>query len=113
MLPENGDFPAFSHTGSLEHIDKLVAYAPADDIKDLNMALTILSYMPNFVLRWVVKRMENSAYDNSMLGTTFRQLDFGLRGLIFSCYYSGRMGKGYAGNDPLDLIGFELMRIED
>lgn len=34
MIPKNGDFPSFSETGSIEHIDDLVAYAPEEDIKD-------------------------------------------------------------------------------
>jgi len=113
MIPANAEFPKFSDTGGLEHIDDLVAYAPEDDIKDLSMVLGVLAYMPAFVLVWLVNKME-TAYDNDgMLGTVFRQLDFGLRGLIFSLYYGEKMGSNYQGKDPVDIIGFDVKRVVD
>ena len=110
MIPENGEFPKFSDVGGLEHIDDLVSYAPSDDIGDLNLLLTILAFMPTFVLRWLVGKMETAYDNNGPLGTMFRQLDFGLRGLIFSCYYGGKLGSDYKGEDPLDLIGISINR---
>lgn len=113
LLPKNGEFPSFSETGSIGHIDELTAYAPEGDIKDLSMALSILSIMPDFVLRWLAGKMESSQNSNGILSPIFRQLAFGLRGLIFSCYYSEKMGVSFKGKKPLDVIGFEIMRVED
>ncbi|MEX0812802.1 MAG: hypothetical protein WD048_11355 [Chitinophagales bacterium] len=113
IIPENGEFPKFSDTASIQHIDDLLAYAPENDIKDLNMLLIILSFMPGFVLAWLVKKMETSRENKGALGTLFRQLDFGVKGLIFSCYYSGKTGDGYNGKNPLDIIGYEIERVED
>jgi len=113
LLPKNGDFPSFSETGSIEHIDSLTAYASESDIKDLNRALSILSFMPDFVFRWLVSKMQNSQSSAGMLSSVFRQLDFGLRGLIFSCYYSGKTGSHYKGKNPLEVIGFEIKRVEE
>lgn len=112
LLPRNEEFPSFSETGSIEHIDSLTEYAPESDINDLNMVLSILSYMPDFILVWLVGKMENSRDTTGTLGSVLRQLDFGLRGLIFSCYYSGKVGSGYKGKTPLDIIGFEIKRVE-
>ena len=93
MIPKNGDFPSFSETGSVEHIDDLIAYAPEDDIKDLGSLLTVLSFMPNFVLKWLMNKVADShEAGDAGIPVLLRQLDFGLRGLIFSCYYSGKMG---------------------
>ena len=113
LLPKNGEFPSFSETGSIEYIDDLTAYAPESDIGDLSMVLSILSFMPGFILKWLVNQMENSQNSSGMLSSVFRQLDFGLRGLIFSCYFSGKMGTGFKGKNPLDVIGFEIKRVED
>lgn len=113
IIPENGDFPKFSDTQSLQHIDDLITYAPEDDIKDLNLLLTILFFMPRFVLVWLVKKMETARDNEGPLGALFRQLDFGVKGLIFSCYYSGKTGDAFRGNNPLDVIGFEIKRVED
>ncbi|HXH17580.1 MAG TPA: hypothetical protein VNJ07_00750 [Chitinophagales bacterium] len=113
LLPKNEDFPAFSETGSIEYIDNLTACAPESDIHDLNRVLSMLSYMPDFVLKWLVSKMVNSHNSNGMLSSVFRQLDFGLRGLIFSCYYSGKTGSHFKGKNPLEVIGFEIKRVED
>ncbi len=113
LLPKNGDFPSFSETGAIEHLDGLTEFDPAGDISDLSMVLSILSFMPEFVLKWLVNKMETSQDSEGFLGPIFRQLDFGLRGLIFSCYYSGKMGSGFKGKNPLDVIGFEIKRVED
>lgn len=113
MIPRNGEFPSFSEAGGIEHIDELVAYAPAADIKDLNLLLTILAFMPNFVLRWLVGKLETALESDGPLSSLFRQLDIGLRGLIFSCYYTEKLGSNYTGPHPLDIIGFDLERVED
>ena len=112
LLPKNGEFPSFSETGSIAHIDELTAYAPEGDIGDLNMVLSILSFMPDFVLNWFVSKMESAQQSEGMLSPVFRQLSIGLRGLIFSCYYSEKMGAAYKGKKPLDVIEFALKRVE-
>lgn len=112
LLPGNGDFPSFSETGSIEHIDNLTTYAPEGDIGDLDMLLIVLSFMPDVLLSWIVSKMEGAQTSNGMLSPIFRQLDFGLRGLLFSCYYSEKMGTSFSGKKPLDIIGFEITRVE-
>ncbi len=113
MIPKNGEFPAFSEVGGLEYIDEIVSYAPPADIKDLNLVLTILAFMPNFVLRWLLSKMENSMESTGPLAPIFRMLDVGLRGLVFSCYYTEKIPASYKGKKPLDIIGFDLTRVED
>ncbi|MCF8258487.1 MAG: hypothetical protein K9J06_13105 [Flavobacteriales bacterium] len=113
ICPGDGEFPSYSKLGCVEHADIMLEHAPPADIKDLGMLLAILSYMPNSVLRWAVKQMAESHESESALSTTFRQLDFGLRGIIFGTYYSGRSGKDYDGPDTHALVGFSINRIED
>lgn len=113
IVPENKEFPKFSDTASLQHIDDLLEYAPQDDIQDLNMLLTALAFSPKFVLKWLVAKMETAHKNEGPLGTLFRQLDFGVKGLIFSCYYSGKTGDNYQGKNPLEIIGYSINRVED
>lgn len=113
MIPANGELPSFSEHGGLEHIDELVSYAPADDIKDLNLLLSILSFMPTFVLVWLIGKLETAHANNGPLGSLFRMLDFGLRGLVLSCYYTENAGTSYKGSKPLDVIGYSVTRLED
>lgn len=113
MLPETTEFPSFSQTGCIEHIDDILAYAPGEDISGLNTLLVILSFFPGSFLGWIIKNMEKSHSGNSSLSPVFRQLDFGLKGIIYTCYYSGKTSKNFQGKNPLDIIGFEVTRVMD
>lgn len=113
FIPKNGEFPSFSEYGGLEHIDKMVAYAPQDDIKSLNLLLTILAFMPTFVLKWIVNKTTTAYKSNGPLAPLFRQLYYALRGLIYGCYYSERPGSNYKGKDPVEIINFSINRVID
>ena len=115
LIPKSEDFPKFSETGCLEHIDDLVSYAPVADIKLLNVVLTLLGLTPGFVLRWVMNKCQNSYAESKdgAMAITFRELNLGLRGLLFSCYYSGKVGQNYTGKNPIDIVGFDVNRVVD
>src|SRR5688572_18632645 len=109
IIPGDNELPAFSQAGGIQHVDKYIANAPADDISALNIVLMILSIMPAFVLRWLIKTLDNSSTNNGPLGTTFRQLNLAIRGLVFSCYYNDNVG--VPGQRPVDVIGFSINRV--
>ena len=111
MLPNTSEFPSFSETGCIEHIDEILVFAPKDDISGLNLLLTVLSFFPGFILKIIIKKMEESHTKEGAVSYIFRQLDFGLKGIIFTCYYSGKTGKSFSGKNPLDIIGFEFKRV--
>lgn len=113
LIPRNGDFPSFSEYGGLEHVDKMVAYAPQDDIADLNMVLTLLASAPGFVLNILVRAMSNAQDSNGPLAGLLRQLNLAIRGIVFACYYAERPGEGFSGKDPVDVIGFSINRVRD
>jgi len=113
LLPKDGDFPSFSEYGGIEHVDKIVAYAPESDISDLNTVFGILSFMPNFVLKFVIILCANAATKNGPIAPLLRQLNMGIRGIIFACYYAERPGKQFNGKDPIDIIGYDMQRVVD
>ena len=113
VIPHSDDFPSFSEHGGIEHIDDVIKYLPQDDIDLLNIVLSIISVMPNSFQHWLVRTMENSLEKQGTLPSLFRQLNMGLRGILFACYYSGESGKNFTGNDPLDLMGYKLNRVTD
>ena len=113
LIPGNDEFPSFSAFMCLDHIDDLVAYAPKDDIKDLSMVLSILSVMPRSVLKWLVNKMAVAHKKTGPSGTLFRQLNMGIRGIVFSLYYSEKPGKTYQGKNPAELIGFTLNKVQN
>ena len=112
LIPGNDEFPSFSSYMCMDHIDDLVGFAPGDDIKDLGMVLGILSFMPRGILTWLVKTMSKSHKNTGPLGTVLRQLNMGIRGLIFSLYYSEKPGNNYKDKNPTALIGFTLNKVQ-
>jgi hypothetical protein len=113
MIPREGEMPAFSELGCLEHVDDVVAHAPQEDIKTLNALLVALSFAPDFVLRWLLALVAAAPNLGGPGGTLLRQLDVGLRSVIVTLYYSGRKGRAYTGRTPLEIIGFSLNTIRD
>jgi hypothetical protein len=55
-----------------------------------------------------------NATENGKLGlfpTTFRQLDLGLRGILYSTYYGEFTNPEYKGKSPMELIDYVPNRI--
>lgn len=113
MMPKNGEFPKFSDYGGVEHIDKMLEYAPQADREDLDMLLTVLSFMPGFVLRFILWLCLRVSETKTPIFTLLRQLNLALRGMFFACYYAHRPGENYKGKDPCELIDFEINRVVD
>ena len=115
ILPASGEFPKYSDVAGLQYIDELVINAPKEDINSLNLLLTILSFMPTFILKWLIGKMATSQSNpsNGFIGVTFRQLDVGLKGLVFTTYYGEKINPNYTGKTPEQLVDFKINRIVD
>ncbi len=110
LIPQNGEFPSFSQTECINNLDDITNYAPKEDIELLNLVLSLLSIAPKGVLIWLVKQMDNSYKMSEPIGTLFRQLNFGLRGIIFGLYYGEKTEKG---KSPIEIIDFKITRVEN
>jgi hypothetical protein len=113
LIPGNETYPSFSSYMCIDHIDDLMAYAPADDVGDLKMVLGIFSLLPKGILTWIVKKMASAPKSDGPLSGLFRQLNMGIRGVVFSLYYSEKPGHKYSGKNPTELIGFTLNKVND
>jgi hypothetical protein len=88
LAPGDAVLPGFSETGLVEHIDRMVAYLPPRDIAGLKMLTNTLRFTPNFVIRFLLKLAMLDRYAPEPVAANLRKLDIGLRGIIFSLYYS-------------------------
>ncbi|MDB5227459.1 MAG: hypothetical protein JWN78_1652 [Bacteroidota bacterium] len=112
--PKNGEFPAFSEAAGTQYLNNLVSNVPEDDFSSLNLVLIIFSFLPAFILKWLIGVFERSM-DNpgdSILPSLLRQLNLGLRGLCYSVYYSEFSNPEYKGRTPLQIIDYHLNRVE-
>lgn len=107
LCPANEEFPSFSKLGALEHIDILLDEIPPADLKDLKLLLLLLGLLPSFALRIFLRLVEANQNHNGEVGTILRTIRFGLRGLIFSIYYSGYKGQNSdVTKTPVEIIGY-------
>jgi len=108
MIPAYEEFPTFSAIGCIAHIDGVVRHAPAEDIAQLRGLLKLLYFMPTFVLRFIIWLTKSADKWPEPIGTNLRLLDMGLRSIVVTLYYSGKVGEDYSGKSPLELMGYEL-----
>jgi hypothetical protein len=109
ICPANGEFAQFSDLAVVDHVDLLLEEIPPADLADLKMLLTILGLLPSFVLRFILNLLESKQDMNGEIGTLVRTVRFGLRGIIFSLYYSGLKGSGAESlTTPMSVIGYNI-----
>ena len=111
IIPGNARMPSFSNYGCVDHIDDLVHYAPHEDIKDLGLVLSVFSFLPDSILNWMVQKMSQGTKYRGSIGVLLRQLNMGIRGLVFSLYYSEKPGNDYKETNPTELIGFTVNKV--
>ncbi len=112
LIPGNDEFPSFSAYMCMEHIDDLIAYAPEDDIKDLGMVMSMFSLLPQGILVWLVRKMAIAHKNEGPLGSVLRQLNIGIRGIVFSLYYSEKPGSNFRQKNPTEMIGFTVNKVQ-
>lgn len=104
--PAHPELPSFGELGVIEHVDQVVGTLPAADLKDLKLLLLLLSFLPRFVLAGFVRILEYAPSVPTPVGAILRMIRFGLRGIVFSLYYSGLKGRNFNGVVPREKIGF-------
>lgn len=113
--PKNGDFPSFKEVAGTPYLNMLVANVPADDFSALSLVLSIFSFLPQGIVRWIVNactKAQNNPSDG-FLPSNLRQLNLGLRGLCFSLYYSEFNNPNFKDKKPLEVIDYHLNRVVD
>ena len=100
MFPASDGIPSFRETQCARHLDRILDYMPAQDLKDLGMLLGLIAILPGFLVRFFVWSLEKLSVLPTPIGGLVRMIRLGLRGLIMSLYYG----------DPsvLKLLGYEV-----
>lgn len=108
LAPAQGPFPAFSSTGCIDHIDALMGTAHPDDIRDLRGLLLVMSYLPRFAVEWIVRLADSADQWPAFLAPLLRTLNIGIKGVVYSLYYSGHHRATYQGQTALDAIDYDV-----
>lgn len=89
LVPGDDTMPSFSESGVLRWLEDALSPSHPDDQRDLRMLVNVLGWMPSFVIRGIMALTARCRDLPGMAGAPFRMLDMGLRGVIFTLYYSG------------------------
>ncbi len=89
----NEEFPRFSQTNFVEKIDYILEELPKDDLLGLKILFYIFSFLPVFMIRSIVEWTENP-WGPSILKDNLLKINSGLKGIIFTIYYSRLPGEG-------------------
>lgn len=113
--PKNGEFPSFKETAGTAYLNNLVKNVPQDDFSSLSLVLSIFSFLPQFMVTWIIEFCRKAQYNTSdnLLYNNLRQLNLGLQGLCFSIYYSEFTNPNYKGKKPLEILDYSLNRVTE
>lgn len=108
LIPHSEDFPAFSQVGCIDHIDAVMQPAKPQDIKDFGRLLSVLYYVPDFLLVGLIKLAVNANRMPEFVAPILRQLDIAIRGVVFTLYYANVVAEDYQGRQPYDAIDYHV-----
>ena len=113
LIPEFDGYPSFSQLGCAEHVDKVVEDLPPSDRDGVRLLFGLFYILPVFFLRGLLNFLEKNNTKEIPLAPLLRQVRMGVRGIVYSLYYSGWKGSSYEGKTPLELMDFSLKVIRD
>lgn len=88
IAPGDGDLPALSQTDFILEVDRMLAYLNKDDLDGLRLVTWIFAYLPKFIIRLIINTAQKAARIPGVAGAPFRMLLIGIKGLVFTLYYS-------------------------
>ncbi len=88
FVPGDSELASFSGSRCAEQVDRILDYMPASDLKDLKLLMTLLSFLPTFMIAGFLGLLELSPRMGDWIGPILRFIRIGLRGLVLTLYYS-------------------------
>ncbi len=106
LIPGDEDLPSFSRLGCVAHVDRLLDYMPDDDLRGLRDVLAVGSFLPRFLVVGLLYWLEAGFWPSGPWVAPLRVVRLGLRGIVFSLYYSGGAGPGFEERGPLEVLSY-------
>ena len=108
LVPGDSEFPSFSQSGSIEHVDRMLDYMYESDLSGVKALLSIFRFTPSFLIRGIMLLTEKQGSVPEPLGQVFRMANLGLKGVVMTLYYSD-LG---AGPSVLEVIHWDSKIVE-
>jgi aldehyde dehydrogenase (NAD+) len=88
LLPGDEISPDFRAGTKPEEIHRILNYMGREDLEDVKLLLQIFSFLPKFFIHFILWISRFDEKVPSFIGTAFRQIQIGVRGLVYTLYYS-------------------------
>ena len=107
VIPGNGEFPRFSKTDFFHQIDRMLDYMPKGDRDGVVLLFGIFRFLPLFVLRGILRLTDWNRFFPGPIGGALRMIALGMKGMIFTLYYSGLEDRSGAGERIMTQIHYD------
>ncbi len=108
MIPGGYGLPSFSHTGCIDHVDEVMSTTLPADLKDFKLLMNIMSVLPNRLVQGIINMIANEARFPKPIDGLLRLLNIGMKGVVYSLYYSDKTGVTYTGPSVHEAIGYHV-----
>ncbi len=87
------EFPKFSNTDFYKKVDYILEELPKEDYEGIKLLFNIFSFLPIFLITFFVNLTENP-FGPAILKSNLYKINSGLKGIVFTVYYSRLPGEG-------------------
>lgn len=108
VIPGDHEFPSFERQFRRIHgeinIDRMLDFLVKDDVDGLKILLPLLAFTPKFLVKLLMKTVDQYQKIPEIFQTPFRLLYIGLKGLVLTLYYSDLDRVGTARGEVLNKL---------
>lgn len=88
LVPGVAGLPSFSASGLLRDADRVLDYLPEGDRRGLLSLAETLAPLPAWLIRLILWLAARADRFPDFVGSLLRQIDLGLKGFLYTLYYS-------------------------
>jgi len=103
VIPGDDVLPAFSRSGSLQHVDRMLDHMSDFDRDGVKLLLSMMCFLPRFAIRALLHVAQRDRLFPGFIGAGCRMINIGIKGVVMTLYYSD------LGDEPriLPAIGYD------
>lgn len=88
LVPGTEGLPSFSQSGLIREADRMLAYLPGGDRKKLVDLAELFAWLPSWAIAALFWLAGHASRFPDPVGSLLRQLDLGVKGFLYTLYYS-------------------------
>lgn len=89
LIPGGRGLPSFREARCAHHVDRMLSWMNASDLRGLRSLLAVLRFTPAPVIRLLFAMADRSERFPGPFGVALRMANIGVKGVVVTLYYSG------------------------